>query len=148
MLNHVHAIFIVSCISMVGCHTKNCDNGYSIPIEAKAGCRSPTDTGCSQCCTPQPSGCLVRSWASGGISGTVTPWYNHQSTENSCPPGCMPCAQCSNRDEVLICQLLLMPNQCDCSLTQSGVDSCRDPASCECYCADYKSLSSSCPSKE
>lgn len=140
------ALAVVFC-SLIGCQSKPmCGDGYTITTSAQTGCRAPEMPGCAQCCTVTPSGCVVRQYSPGNVTG-ITPWYNQAESKPTCPAGCQACASCTMRDESSLCQMLATASECDCSKTYPDVDPCSKPDSCACYCLEYKNLNQICPSE-
>ncbi|MDY7232906.1 hypothetical protein [Hyalangium rubrum] len=74
----------------------------------------------------------------------ITPWYNASSfEEGACPSECRICARCTQRAASDLQQLGKRPD-CDCS-KPVGIDACRSPDSCGCYCSRFQRLSEACP---
>ena len=110
-------------------------------------CRGPEFPGCNVCCEPGAgSGCIVRSWDSGGIPmSKVIPWYNSTAfQEGDCPTDCRPCAPCLTRSEREYAALGARPD-CDCATQVIGIDPCHSPRSCACYCKRKTAILRSCP---
>lgn len=118
----------------------------SRPLAMKQ-CRGPEFPGCNVCCEPGAgSSCLVRSWEpSGAPTSGVIPWYNSTaSQEGDCPTDCRPCATCLTRSERDYAALGARP-ECDCATQEIGIDPCRSPRSCACYCKRKAAILRSCP---
>jgi hypothetical protein len=128
-----------------------CENGYIVSAAARSGCRSPEEPGCSVCCHVGGGGggCWRRSWSPGSVNVTgVTPWYNaDELVGQTCPSNCPTCATCLARDEEELCQLLAMPQGCDCTNVEIGIDPCINPTSCACYCQRLEAEIQACPSQ-
>lgn len=125
------------------------EEALSKPRGPNAPCWAPDEPGCNPCCEMAPDGsCTVRSWEPGPDLSSVShvqPWYNGLANQpkGSCPANCRPCARCTRRDEWDFRQLR---TRTDCDCTQPpGVDACRDPSSCGCYCKRWKRFSEICP---
>jgi hypothetical protein len=82
---------------------------------AYAGCRSPDETGCEQCCDSSfPDSCTVWTAANGS-----TIYENGLGQNHACTCGCKPCAKCKLEDERNF-RLVVPHPECNCSLPPTG----------------------------
>jgi hypothetical protein len=123
------------------------DFDYPIDPAATAGCRSPVEDGCSECCvgTTADGRCDYMGAQADWSQTETEPWYHIRGVRDGpCPESCEPCAQCSLQAERGLRNFKVRP-ECDCATVVPVGDDCFVPNSCGCYCAQLKSTLERCP---